>query len=272
MYLFDQYTTTKYLGKVGPRTYYSGYASKVWAIGEVPNGGYVAALVLDASLQHYSTTHQPHPIAFNTFFLRKTDEGGVLIEIEDIKMGKTGYAVSQIRMKQAKDLSRLISIEDDLSEYTDKTISIITMGDLHKEHGLTYTYKPMTLVPVDQLTEYTYPYLSHTVNTSIDLTKLPSEQPGLPELNQVIEFKDHRPNDFKSIPYWCDMILSPPTFLGKNILDSWCATMQIEIQFKAIPTGTKAHCTFLARHIKNSRFGLDGEVYNEQGELMAITK
>ena len=100
------------------------------------------------------------------------------------------------------------------------------------------------------------------------------EVPGRPELRHVARFKDQRPIDLTSLAYWCDMIVPPPMNLGPTILggEVWAPTMQMELIFKGVPTGKEVMCNFISRYIMNGRYEMDGELFDEDGKLVALTR
>ncbi|KAK6519216.1 hypothetical protein TWF281_003052 [Arthrobotrys megalospora] len=84
---------------------YSGNLSKAYCIGAVPNGGYVAAVILRAAATHMTTTHgrvsppQHHAVSFHGMFMIKTNAGPVELKVVDTKIGR-GYSVLHIELLQ----------------------------------------------------------------------------------------------------------------------------------------------------------------------------
>ncbi|KAG0171304.1 hypothetical protein DFQ28_010787 [Apophysomyces sp. BC1034] len=283
MYAFDKATNTKYLGKTtSGRAVYVGRTDKTWAVGEASSGGYVLSVMMDSMLQHYAERHQQHPIALNAFFLRKTSPGPVVIEIEDIKTSRKGYCLSRTMLKQPKDGQTVLRTleEYDPAAYVENVYSVTTMGDMHSEKGATHLHKPWQPPREEDLEDFQYDFMGEHVIAKINTRNLPvplvgdDQTPGRAEHDHIIEFRDGRPVDFKSIPYWSDMLISPPANLGTNVHGGriWCATMQLEIQFKAIPSGNKVPSSFISSHLVNSRCDLDGALFDQDGKLLALTR
>ncbi|KAF3928246.1 hypothetical protein AA313_de0207777 [Arthrobotrys entomopaga] len=84
---------------------YSGELSKAYCIGTVPNGGYVAAVMLRAAATHMTTTHsrisppQHHTVSFHGMFMIKTNAGPVEVKIIDAKIGRS-YSVLHVELLQ----------------------------------------------------------------------------------------------------------------------------------------------------------------------------
>lgn len=238
--------------------------------------------MFDAVLQHYSQRYQVDPIALNAFFLRKSELGAVIVEIEDLKVNRKGYCVSKAAIKQTKTVakSRLQHLEDYHPEdYVEKVVGIFTMGNMDQEKGLSSDHHANIPVRPDQrvLTPYQFDNLNDLIYIKVDPNFIPDPKESKPmEMHQIIEFRDQRPIDFKSMPFWCDMLVPPPNNLGPTVLNGklWCATMQLEVQFKQkCPSGlTKVGASFITNTLKNSRFDLDGWIWDCSGNLLATTR
>ncbi|KAI7895297.1 thioesterase-like superfamily-domain-containing protein [Mucor mucedo] len=277
-YQFDRVTNTSYLGKTSRNSFiFTAVADSEWTVGETAHVSYVMSLITDTVLQHFSDRYQSDPIALNCFFLAKTITSNLIIEIEELKISKKGICYARAILKQTKDLKRLESTESyNPFEWIDKVHSIFTMKNMDSEKGVTYIYKNPLQHPLDTLEPYTYPYMADFVDCLFDTSSFAKDEKdvGKPEQTQVMTFKDGRPTDFKSIPYWCDMIISSAALIGPAMTGGpvWCATIQMEVQFKRKPTGQKITAHLITKHIINGRFEIDGEIWNEQGEILAITR
>lgn len=239
--------------------------------------GYVMAMIIDSVIRQFADKHQTDPVALNCFFFSKTLPGNLIVEIDELKMSRKGYCVVRAILKQTKDLKKLESLAAyNPSEWIDKVQGVFTMGNMDQEEGITHYHKHPPAPSQEHLEPYEYTFMGEFVDCKFDMRNFPTtdEKPGNPEVTQTMSFKDGRPVDFKSIPYWCDMFITPPVLLGPALLDGpiWCPTMQLEVQFKRKPTGKTVLAHFAARHIINSRFDVDGEIYNEQNELLALTR
>ncbi|KAG2185984.1 hypothetical protein INT43_002422 [Umbelopsis isabellina] len=280
--LFDQAIDTKYLGTASnDASIYTGNLLTEFCIGSVPNGGkcYVASTILHAVMQHYSQRHQKDPIAMNLFFMAKTRPGPCVIEITDMKQSKKGYCLSQAIFRQTKDSKapELTSAKDyDPEDYTHNITSILTFGNFAAEEGVTHIYKPAEPPAREELQPMAWRFMNHVLQGSADQRSFVKNKGdiGKPELRHVVGFKDKRPIDFVSIPYWCDMIVPPAMLLGPTALggEVWVPTMQMEVLFKGVPKGKEIFCNFISRYIVNGRDEMDGEIWDEDGTLLALTR
>ncbi|KAI8093590.1 thioesterase-like superfamily-domain-containing protein [Halteromyces radiatus] len=296
---FDQATKTTFLGQTNTGSAcYHGQASDQWVVGSVPNvSGYVVSLLLDSVLRHFEQRFQKHPISLHCFFFGKTLPGNFIVEIEDLKTSGKGYCVCRASLKQYKDVTLPLptSIHDYNSEdFITKVHGLFTMGNMETEQGRTYYHKNPKAPSRDKLVPTNYFIMGDLVNAKVDPSTFPrmadtgdliSERSsskdnhetvaGQPELSQCMSFADGRPIDMKSLAYWSDMFLTPPFLLGPSFWGGniWCPTMELSIQFKGIPSNTSeilAH--FKVPHIINNRFDLDGELFDGDGNLLALTR
>ncbi|CDS03968.1 hypothetical protein LRAMOSA06923 [Lichtheimia ramosa] len=277
---FDKATNTVSIGtSPDGKYYYAGTASKDWCIGEVPHGGYVLALVTDAVLRHFSTKFQQDPVALNCFYLRKTSVGPYIVEIQDVKTSSKGYCVVRASLLQAKDTPQLKHVDEiQRDQYTEKVHVIFTMGNMDNEKGVTHFHEPYQPPSRDVMVPYKHTYMGNFIEGLVDQSSIPKDHVsgigGKAYFNQLLKFTDGRDIDFKSIPYWCDMFVTPPILLGWDLLGGpvWCPTMQLEVQFKRKPTGKEVLTSIVAPHIINNRFDCSGGVWDTDGNLLALTR
>ncbi|KAG2189355.1 hypothetical protein INT44_004497, partial [Umbelopsis vinacea] len=279
-YIFDQGVDTKFLGQSkSGASIYAGNLMAQFCIGSVPNGGYVASVMMNSVMQHYSKRHQKDPIAMNCFFTTKTKIGPCIVEVEDMKRSSKGYCLSRVLLKQPNDASAgpLESVDNyNPDAYTLNVTAIFTFGNFAAEQGVNHIYKPASPPVREELQTMRWRFMNDVVEGESDLSVFPAnkEIPGRPELRHVARFKDQRPIDFTSLAYWCDMIVPPPMNLGPSILggEVWAPTMQMELIFKAVPKGKEVLCNFISRYIINGRYEMDGEIFDEDGTLLALTR
>lgn len=180
-------------------------------------------------------------------------------------------------LSQNPSAGPLTSVDDyDSDSYTLHITGIFTFGSFATETGLTHTYKPSSPPSREELQPMKWRFMDDIVYGSADLSAFAKGEKdvGRPDLRHVAGFKDQRPLDFVSIPYWCDMITPPAMMLGPAVLGGqvWVPTMQMEVLFKAVPRGKEVFCNFISRYVINGRDEMDGEIFDEDGNLLALTR
>jgi Thioesterase-like superfamily len=117
-----------------------------WAIGTVPNGGFVTSTILRASALHLSTTlasqRQPHCMILHLEFPRRTSVGPATLYITDIKLGR-----------QTSTIHVTLQQDDDRTE----VLGYLTFTNLATESGIslptswTLTPAPLPVMSFDAL-------------------------------------------------------------------------------------------------------------------------
>ncbi|KAJ7022768.1 thioesterase-like superfamily-domain-containing protein [Mycena alexandri] len=67
---------------------YRGDVDPEWTVGHVPNGGYALALVLEAGIQHQSSTAHRDPIHVTAHFLQATSIAPFQVRVRTLKHGR----------------------------------------------------------------------------------------------------------------------------------------------------------------------------------------
>ena len=117
-------------------------------------------------------------------------------------------------MKHVDELQR--------DQYTEKVHVIFTMGNMDNEKGVTHFHEPYQPPNMDAMIPYKHTYMGDFIQGLVDPTSIPKDHisgvGGKAYFNQLLKFTDGRDIDFKSIPYWCDMFVTPPVLLGWDFL------------------------------------------------------
>ncbi|KAI9314635.1 thioesterase-like superfamily-domain-containing protein [Dichotomocladium elegans] len=284
-YQFDQAIHSTFIGKAKSDTFvYAGRVDQSWAVGQVPAVSYVIAMSLNAVIQHYSSRFQNDPIALNTFFFRPCKGGPFTVEIRDLKTSSKGYCIVEAILRQPENLNEPVPTDiDQLSaNWVVKTHSILTMGNMDAEKGVTFIHTPWSEKPpsFQAMEPNIADFMSEYVELYQDMSTFPpvmgGETPGKPEVHHCVGFRDGRTIDYPSLAYYSDMFIHPNYSLGEKILGGrrWNPTMQLEIQFKRRPAADMKRVlgSFRVPHIINNRFDLDGALFDMDGQLLAITR
>ncbi|KAL0960802.1 hypothetical protein HGRIS_005818 [Hohenbuehelia grisea] len=89
---------------------YQGVVDSDWTIGSVPNGGYVLALILQACIEHQSSTSHRDPIHVTAHYLRTTSKTAFEVRIKALKTGKgfTNLTAELVQEDQLKVVTHII--------------------------------------------------------------------------------------------------------------------------------------------------------------------
>ncbi|KAK3324979.1 thioesterase-like superfamily-domain-containing protein [Apodospora peruviana] len=112
---------------------YAATLSETFAIGTVPNGGYVSSCILQAATVHLASRGQTDPLTCHFEFLNRTEVGPVVIVIEDIKLGRQ-LSTLHATLYQGSLLPQAPWISPASSRKA--IVAYFTMTDLRKEKGI----------------------------------------------------------------------------------------------------------------------------------------
>ncbi|KAF9878805.1 thioesterase family protein [Colletotrichum karsti] len=68
---------------------YRASLQSAWCIGSVPNGGYVASVILRAASLHLAARGQPDTISAHFEYVNRTEVGPAILVVEEVKLGRT---------------------------------------------------------------------------------------------------------------------------------------------------------------------------------------
>ncbi|CAG8478078.1 4023_t:CDS:2 [Funneliformis mosseae] len=260
---FDKAIQIEYRGNVNGIKLYSGYCDQEWRIRQVMHGGYLLSMILNAFTHHFRNVH-PHPIQISAQFLKKSMVGSCEIEIHDIKAGKN-QSVAYAIFKQKNG-----------NVMEEKIHATVMFGDLNKEEGISQPYFDVMPLPNISYCELLKPdptivCMHDRIKVMVDTQDINSKRA---ERKHWIKFTDERQLDVISMGAFCDFIFPPTTKYLENSLGEicWFPTLTFEIQFKNMPKGQWVAGSFRSRFLKNGRHEVDGELWDEDGNLLCITR
>ncbi|RMJ07950.1 hypothetical protein CDV36_012441 [Fusarium kuroshium] len=111
---------------------YSADLDPSWSIGDVPHGGYLAAIFYRVAKFHFSLNHPTRhegcaaPINIQLTFVRRASIGRAILHVIDIKLGRR-TSVIQISLMQSPS---------EQSKAVEKAIAHVTISNLATEAGL----------------------------------------------------------------------------------------------------------------------------------------
>ncbi|KAL0941380.1 thioesterase family protein [Colletotrichum truncatum] len=68
---------------------YGAKLASAWCIGSVPNGGYVASVILQAASLHLAARGQPDTISAHFEYVNRTEVGPAILVVDEVKLGRT---------------------------------------------------------------------------------------------------------------------------------------------------------------------------------------
>lgn len=234
---------------------YRGELTERWNIGTVPNGGYVMCVALAAIRQAVSA---PDPLTATAHFLRASAPGPVEVHVEVIKRGRLYSTVSARLVQNGRENVRLLA----------------TYGDLAGGDAPTHVFAaPPELSAREQLTggrPAGAPEFTRRVEMRFAERTFSAVAAGeMPETRGWMRFADGRRPDVHALPLIAD---SFPPAAFRVLPPGWMPTLELTVHVRARPVSEWVRCAFRTRFIFGGLLEEDGEIWDENGTLLALSR
>jgi len=251
-YEFDQDT---HVSEVEPGQYRACLTDR-WDIGTVPNGGYVMATVLSAA----SKSLPGDPLSATMHFLRPAPHGEASISVDIAKKGRTVSTLTARLESGGRECARLLATYGDLGALSGPKHVEASPPDLT---GLTAIDRPAGAKGMPAIAaRFDTEYVEST------MAWLQGKR-GPAELRGRVRFADGCPLTVPSLALFSDS-MPPPAF---NAIDpGWVPTLELTVHFRARPAPGWLHFRFATRFIQGGLLEEDGELWDEQGTLVALSR
>ncbi len=254
MHPFDQ----DILFESGEPFSFSGHITENWSINGIPDGGYLMAILAKAMLHH--SEMQSTPI-ITANFLERCEPGEAEVSIERMSASKQ-FNRLQARLKQkGREKIRAFGTFADenkaclLERCEASAPDIAELGKCVSLPGIAnYTLFSQLDIRLD-------PLCAGWMSGKLSDTS---------EIKGWIKFKNDRPYDLLSILLMADAF--PPAVLASQGLVAWVPTIELSVNVRNIPRTDWLRCSFRTRFITCGLLEEDGEIWDEQGELIAISR
>ena len=237
---------------------YSGHITANWSINGVPNGGYLMAILANAMLS--SSEMKATPI-LTANFLNRCEPGEAAVFIERMSNSRQ-FDRFQARLHQnGKEKIRAFgTFANENNECILENYETVApeISELEK------------CVQVPEMPDYT---LFARMDVRLDPTCARWPMGELSDRSHSkgwIKFKDSRPFDVLSILLIADSF--PPAILSSHGMVAWVPTLEFSVNIRNMPTTTWLKCHFRTRFITCGLLEEDGEIWDENGALIAISR
>ncbi len=230
-----------------------------WSINGNPNGGYVTALLAKAmSLQ--SEKRQTPVVTVS--FLAKTIPGEAGLYVENVAESK------QFNRLQVK------LIQDGVEKCRASGIFAVQTDECFIER---HESGPPEMADLDQCVQIPPLMQGYTLYDHMDVRLDPAcagwMQGKLAKISEHkgwIRFADDRPHDHFSILLMADAF-PPPVFSSQGLV-AWVPTLELSVDIHNIPKTRWLKCIFRTRHISCGLLEENGELWDEDGRLVALCR
>jgi acyl-CoA thioesterase len=254
MHLFDEDIV---LEEIDPMLF-KGTVSDNWSVHTIPNGGYLMAMMAHAMMKRSEKRSTP---IITANFVQRGVSGEAEISVEQISQSTQFDRMQAKLTQQGKERVRAMG-----------TFARNEAGNQEKRYESKEPDMPgpEACVRIPETPEY-------TLYTGLDVRLDPactgwmagnlsdkSEQKGW------IKFTDDRAFDTLSLLLLADAF--PPPVLASHGLVAWVPTIEFSMNIRNVPTTRWLKCVFRTHFINNGLVDEDGQIWDENGDLAAISR
>ncbi len=254
MNLFDRDITLEDLGD----SRFAGVISDNWSVNGNPNGGYLMAMIAGAMLRKSDKKETPTVTAN---YLSRCVPGEVEIHVSEIARSRqfTRFEarLSQKGEEKIRALGTFASGNNGcaIERYETRAPELAAIGEC---------------VQIPHMPKY-------TLFQQLDLRLDPACAGWLTgrladvSLNKgYFSFRDGRPADLLSLFLIIDAM--PPAALATQGMTAWVPTVELSVNVRNLPRTDRLRCSLRTRFITCGLLEADGEVWDEEGNLAAISR
>lgn len=252
----SQFETDTAVEQIEPLVY-RGELKEGWRIGTVPNGGYVLAIAgraLREALPHRD------PLSVNAFYLAPTVLGPIDCHVEILREARS-TSFAQVKMFQEGELKVQVT-----AAYT----------DLDRLKGESWSATPRPeYTPWEDCADSSDSGLEFRKSVELRLARgmqvFTERKPdGTGEFAGWAQFRDGAAPDVISLLMFADAF-PPPAFTVFGLV-GWVPTVELTVQVRAHPAPGPIQSRLLSRHMSNGVVEEDGEYWDSEGNLVAISR
>lgn len=231
-------------------------------IGQVPNGGYQSA-ICTAAASH--TLGGQDVVNVTSYYLAPAAPGPATLRVEVVKEGRT------------TSLAQVSLIQGD----RERVRAMVLLGSLDAFEGPDHELAAPEMPPPDACIHIDAslppaPAILGQVETRLDpsTSAFVRGERGEPELRAWMRFADGRPPDPIALTMFSDVL--PPTTFNLLGVTGWVPTLELTTQIRRRPVhpmaGGWTRVRVITRHLTAGHFEEDGELWDESGRLVAVSR
>lgn len=244
--------------KPGESFSFSGQIADNWSVNGVPDGGYLMAILANAMMQHSEKKSTP---IITANFLNRCEPGDASVTLEKMTISRQFDRFQGSLSQKGKEKIRAFgtfAAENKECPVESCESSEPEIAELEK------------CVAVPEIPSY-------TIFGQLDLRLDPSctgwmsgKTSDTSEIKGWIKFKNDRAFDMLSILLAADSF--PPAVISSQGMVAWVPTIELSVNVRKLPTTDWLKCSFRTRYITCGLLEEDGEVWDQKGELIAISR
>ncbi len=254
MHVFDKDTEVR---EIAPSVY-SGTISENWLINNNPNGGYLMSILAKAMADKSQKKSTP---IITANYISRCKPGAIEVTVEEITVSR------QFNRYEAK----LFQDGDE------KVRALGTFADINSECSINRNESPQPELSEKKTCIGMPSVPGYTVFENLELLLDPAcagwLQGNLSEISENkgwLRLRQPRQHDMFSILQIADSI--PPAAFVSQGATAWVPTIELSVSIRNIPETEWLRCKLRTRHITCGLLEADAEVWDDAGNLVAISR
>ena len=240
---------------------FDGTLSAGWAIGAVPNGGYVMAVAARALA---AALDRPHPASITGHYLAPTEAGPVRIETEVVRQGRRLSVGTARLIQQGKERVRFVGVFTDLADADGLDLATVSPPEMAAV---------AQCAPMAELSPR--PVAIHdNLLARLDPASATHWQRGDPQADAAVDawlgFADGADPDVFSLALFADA--HPPPLFRRVGFSGWVPTVELTVHVHRVPAPGLLRARFCTRHVTGGMLHEDGELWDSSGRLVALSR
>ncbi len=229
-----------------------------WNIGPTPNGGFLMTLLIRAAAE---MSPQPDPLSVTAHYLGRTDPGPVSIRAALVKPGRNFSTVEASLFQGDRERVRMLGTFGDLGRQRGPTRIVASRPELGPDEGLVRNETDSSVVKIADRFDLLLP-----PEQAAGVLGTPT---GNARVTGKVRFSDGRPPDLVSLALFADAF--PPTVFQLGHY-TWIPTIELTVHFRAKPAPGWLWCDFRTRFLIDGLMEEDGEIWDETGRPVALSR
>ncbi len=255
MNLFDQDIALTQLDN----SRFAGTISDNWSVNGNPNGGYLMAMIANA-MMHIGDKKATPILTAN--YLARSVPGAAEIHISEITRSRQFTRFEARLLQEGEEKVRALgtfAAENDTC--TDEKYETSAPGLAAVDE----------CVQVPRMPRYTlFDHLDLRLDPDCAGWMTGGKLADISENKGYFRFRDGRPIDLLSLFLIIDAM--PPAVMSTQGMTAWVPTIELSVNIRNLPRTDRLKCSLRTRFITCGLLEADGEVWDEEGNLAAISR
>ena len=237
---------------------FSGRITGNWSVNGIPNGGYLLAILAQAMMQHSEMKSTPIVTAN---FLSRCEPGEMEVLVEKMSTSKQFERLQAKLLQHGKEKIRAFGT------FANEKNECIPARYEAPEPKIAELEK---CIPVPEIPNFT---IFSRIDVRLDPLCAGWMSGNLSDTSENkgwIKFKNDRPFDVLAILLIADAF--PPAVLSSQGMVAWVPTIEFSVNILSLAATNWLKCIFRTRFITCGLLEEDGEIWDQSGNLVAISR